>query len=338
VIRAATQNVFSLAATNFMLAMKGTADVVARVSFDSRHFEPSQLAPIADANLRVVFALAYAPDLLDIALAAHDAGMTNRGWAWVAFDTLSTAMACITTGARDGCGSLKGTQPSPLGSALIGWLFFEPLAQSSPQFFERVRTASIRDFALPSGAPLLVSTYAANLYDAIKLYANAIALILREGQSVTNGSAVVGAMRRLKPFVGETSSTVQLTAGGDLLQAYALRNVGCALDGAALTTAVVGVYNQSEQRLVLKAGVRWCFPGNTTTIPTDNSAQSVPIAKMTLQIPFSQYTVRTRETLICNFVVGAMMEFMQARCVPAFDFSSSLLSDAGKFCFMTRKP
>ena len=306
---AATQNVFALATTNFMLALKGTADVVVRVSFDSRSFKKSLLAPIADAQLRVVVALAYAPDLADVALAACDAGMTARGWAWLALDTLSTAIACTTDSALSGCVSM---QSASLSGALVGWLFFEPLAQPSALFFERVRNATADHFAMVSEVPILsMSTYAANLYDAILLYAHALSAVLLRGQSATNGSAVVSAMRQIS-FVGE-SGNVRLTQSGDMLQSYALKNVGCALPTAPLSVSVVGTYSQSEQRFIALDGVRWCWPGNTSAIPTDNAEQTLPIAYIKVPIPYSQYAVRKRETLICNFVVGSMMELMQAR-------------------------
>ena len=46
-------------------------------------FDGSQLDKVSTAGLRVVFVMAFGPDVLRVAIAAKKRGMLVQGWAWL---------------------------------------------------------------------------------------------------------------------------------------------------------------------------------------------------------------------------------------------------------------
>ncbi len=161
------QTLFATASTAVKdeLQDAGGMSLTVDVRFDANAFDPVSLGAMLDKRLRVALVLAYGPDLATVALAAHNRGMVSIGWAWLAFDTLPGAEQHVES---------SYPQLDTVLTALSGWMYIEPYKPAPTSFFESVRERSQTDFGQLLEPNATVSAYAANLYDAIFLFAHGL--------------------------------------------------------------------------------------------------------------------------------------------------------------------
>jgi hypothetical protein len=174
--------------------------------------------------------------------------------------------------------------------ALRGWLYFQPFVPNAPTaFFQRARntTDAIRATSAGLGGVTAVassaaaigdtatSPYAANMYDAVVLYAMAFAAA---NATMPNGQQLVQAIRNIS-FQGVTGE-VDLDENLDMPGAIEVMNYNYADDVASQ----VGVYYPDVFPLqqyvpVPTRAVIW--PGGSNAIPKDAEASSSPFQVIT---------------------------------------------------------
>ena len=216
--------------------------------------DASMLLSIRAAAVRIVIAFAFGHDYRAIAIEARRQEM-SQGWAWLGTDSVA--------GAEQGA---MGTDLAHAQAALHGWIYFEPNNTASPEFFDRVKAASIADFGQQSGGEESMRPYAANLYDAVMLFA---VVAGKHPHELSNGRLIVEAMRNTS-FDG-MSGRVELDENGDIVRSIIAKN--CVFEsGRKMRRRQIGVYNARSRRYspVLNSTVVW--PGNVPSIPADMAA------------------------------------------------------------------
>ena len=270
--------IMALSAASLQSSMTGSGLTVAiDVEFVADQFQPSALDRIRAAGAHIVMVFAYPSDYVAIALAARASKMTV-GWAWVGIDMVADAVLLAKKhGQRDA------------QEAMQGWLYLEPHSAANGSFFDRVRRASTDTLGLEMAQDATVHAFAANLYDALFLFARAAG---RHPELLLNGRGMVEAMKNLT-FDGVTGH-VQLDSDGDLVET--IRIASCIFRDSELRSSQrVAVYNRLSRQLTWEISeVVW--PGQTTVRPFGN-----PLADETNQLStryqVSQVCVRLFESV-----------------------------------------
>jgi hypothetical protein len=251
-----TQSIFTTVVTKLELDMRSKGiRVQVQVRFQKGAFDVRELGRVAAARMRVLVVLAYSPDVVTVALAAKEQGMLKPGWAWLGLDTVAGA----ETFAADG--------PKSASAALHGWMYFEPSTTAPTAFFDRVRETTRARFPQPPRSdevPESLSTpFAANMYDAVMLYAVAAA---SNSSRLANGVPSLKAMTSVS-FDGMTGR-VELDENGDMKES--IRALNYVLDtDEAMHGRLIGVIDGPSGRyLPLQNGtVSW--PGDLHSTPAD---------------------------------------------------------------------
>jgi hypothetical protein len=216
-----------------------------------RRSRSAELERLVESSVRVAIVMAYGADVLSIALLATKRGLTS-GWAWLGLDTVR--------GAED------FSEPRYAAEAVLalqGWVFFEPQTGLSvpTDFSSRVRVASLTAFPADfNGTQPDVTPFAANMYDAVMLYAT---VAWDYPEQVRNGTRIVSAM--MNTSVDGISGRVQLDARGDMIESIQMVNYA-EQNGTNLQR--VGVYD-GVQRRFSRLAVTLYWPGGVTQIPMD---------------------------------------------------------------------
>ena len=226
--------------------------------------DPSQLDGISTTGLRVVCVMANGPDVLRVALAANARGMLVQGWAWLGLDTVAGAeMSAIP--------NLESIEAAK--AALHAWIYFEPDNTATVAFFDRVRAATRADFPLHTDDPqtaernALSTPFAANMYDAVVLYAMAIG-IGRNSSGPLNGRDLVKAMRNVS-FDGMTGR-VEIDENGDMKESIRAMNYLLGSDGA-MRGRQIGVYSAPSGRYSPLESHTIVWPGGSGAAPIDSA-------------------------------------------------------------------
>ena len=229
-----------------------------------RRSRSAELERLVESSVRVAIVMAYGADVLSIALLATKRGLTT-GWAWLGLDTVR--------GAED------FSEPPYAAEAVLalqGWVFFEPQTGLSvpTDFSSRVRVASRTAFPADfNGTQPDVTPFAANMYDAVMLYAT---VAWDYPEQVRNGTRIVSAM--MNASVDGISGRVQLDARGDMIESIQMVNYA-EQNGTNLQR--VGVYD-GVQRHFSRLAVTLYWPGGGTQIPMDVVRSDEPSSFSTL--------------------------------------------------------
>ena len=229
-----------------------------------RRSRSAELERLVESSVRVAIVMAYGADVLSIALLATKRGLTT-GWAWLGLDTVR--------GAED------FSEPPYAAEAVLalqGWVFFEPQTGLSvpTDFSSRVRVASLTAFPADfNGTQPDVTPFAANMYDAVMLYAT---VAWDYPEQVRNGTRIVSAM--MNASVDGISGRVQLDARGDMIESIQMVNYA-EQNGTNLQR--VGVYD-GVQRHFSRLAVTLYWPGGVTRIPMDVVRSDEPSSFSTL--------------------------------------------------------
>ena len=225
-------------------------------------FDGSQLAKVANARLRVVFVMAFGPEVLRVALAAKTRGMLVQGWAWLSLDAVAGADASAID-------PLESSEAAK--AAMQAWVYFEPSNAAPAAFFDRARAATRASFPqefddeAQLDAP--ATPFAANMYDAVMLYAIAIG---SNSSRRLNGRHFAQVMMNM-PFDG-MSGRVELDEHGDLkyesinAMNYVLQSSG------TMRGRRIGVYDVVSHRYLPLQNGTVVWPGNVHAIPADMAA------------------------------------------------------------------
>ncbi len=132
-------------------------------------------------------------------------------------------------------------------AAMHGWVYFEPHNAAPAAFFDHVATATRANFpdqfgSLAQQLDALSTPFAANMYDAVMLYAMAVGSISSQR---LNGRSVVLAMINMS-FDG-MSGRVELDEHGDLKQSISAMNY-VVLSGGTMRGRRIGVYDAPNRR------------------------------------------------------------------------------------------
>ena len=147
-------------------------------------------------------------------------------------------------------------------AALNGFIYFAPVVPHKMSFLGRVMEATNTYFNGTLETPSEVSPYAANLYDAIVLYATTLARI-NPSINALDGD-FVAAMKETR-FDG-MSGMVTLDEYGDMQESIAAMNY--VLQDGKMVSVELGVYDPVLGR-EYRAAVKPVWPGNTTQVPMD---------------------------------------------------------------------
>jgi ABC-type branched-subunit amino acid transport system substrate-binding protein len=218
--------------------------------FDAALGDPSRLLSIRAAAVRIVMAFAFGRDYRAIAVEARRQEM-SQGWAWLGTDTVAAAEQGET-----------GTDLMHAQAALHGWVYFEPSSSASVEFFDRVKAAAIADFGQHLGVEDRASSYAANLYDAVMLFAVAAGQHLDE---LSDGQLIIQAMRNAS-FDGK-SGRVELDENGDIVQS--INSMSYVLESGTMRGRQIGVFDASSRRYLPVHNSTVVWPGNVHAIPAD---------------------------------------------------------------------
>jgi ABC-type branched-subunit amino acid transport system substrate-binding protein len=228
--------------------------------FESDHFEvapgdSSPLVSVRAAGVRFVMVYAFGPNYRAIAVEARKLEM-SQGWAWMGID--------MAFGTELGA---NGHDLAIAQAALHGWIYFAPSRVASQEFFDRVKAASITDFGQRLGDDDSTNLYAANLYDAVMLFALTAGKHLTE---LSNGKLIVEAMMNAS-FEGKTGR-VELDQNGDMKESISVMNY--ALESGTMRGRRIGVYDALSHRYspVQNGTMALVWPGNVHAIPADMAA------------------------------------------------------------------
>ena len=228
--------------------------------FESGVFDPSLLDKIVRAGFCVVFVMAHSPDILRVALAAERRGILVQGFAWLGLDTVAGADASKV----DGLESAEAAK-----AVMHTWVYFEPDIAPPVSFFDRARAATRANFPCllcdDAHSDALSTPFAANMYDAVMLYATAMAMgsIASPG---LNGRDLVQAMLN-SSFDGMTGR-LQLDENGDMRESIRAMNYVVDSDGS-MYGRQIGLYDALERRYSPLQNSTVVWPGSVYVIPAD---------------------------------------------------------------------
>lgn len=286
-VLSSTQNLYLMTSGVWSQHLASQNITVSLKTFGAGAFESAMLEEMQQANMRVVIVLADKPDTAKLALSAHQLGMTSASWAWLGVDNVAGAELLATA-----------TMTDRARQALHGWLFFMPKQappQQSAEFHRQVRAYGQKHFGL-SPAQAAVDLYAAELFDAVYLFAHAATRVMEAGGDVSSGAQMMQVMRNIS-FVGIQQRTVALDANGDAIQPYSVMNY--VEENAEMRSVEVGWYESGQLKLKV-ADVRW--PGNSSIVPIDVSNSCV--AGMQLNLVNDQAQCSMCKTLTYGLQAG----------------------------------
>jgi hypothetical protein len=246
-----TDTVFSLAASAYYEYLTKRGVVVAldmrfvRDQFED--FDPADLEKVIESRVRVVLVLAFPEGLEAIVRAGSKRRMFAAGWAWLSLETLQHA-------------------PESIQLDLSGWLYLEPRWLTPSGFFDRVRDSTATEFSRKVPPSVPINPLAANLYDAVLLYASTVRRLMQEHEAYSDGRAFVHEMIAEPAFDGMTGS-VRLTRSGELQVAIRVVNYFPTLP------VEVGVYDAVRNLYLPSNATEVQWPGGTLHPPRD----SIPI-------------------------------------------------------------
>ena len=272
VIASSTEQLFSLAAGELNRCMQlGRMRPMGDLRFESGIYKPEPtLAKIATLRTQVIVLMCYGDGILSFALAARERGMLSAGWAWLGLTDVVGAEVPKATELQD--------VPRELAAAVMqGWVYFEPHNNGTASFFERVRNAS-RDYypgVYDSSRP--TSTYAANLYDAIMLFAVTAARLQATGAELS-GKGMAAAM--LNVSLDGMTGRVELDEHGDLKESIRAMNyvrqsaAGCGqwaspeCVGTKMIGTQIGIFDGVSHVYTPAPSQVVQWPSGTTDIPS----------------------------------------------------------------------
>ena len=224
------------------------------------------LERLRSAHVRVVVVLMPCADLQAVAVLAGRLGMTH-GWGWIELG--DAILACESSGA----GAHSQTEAM---AALQGWLYLEPIAYSTPssvQVLEAVQPGGASTIQSAFGPGQVEARLAANLYDAVYLFARAADALLRQGTALNYRGALLKELKNTT-FVG-LSGRVTLDPQGDRVEQLGIMNY-LGLSNATM----IGIWSDLAgfSRLPVQALV---WPGGAAEIP---SAEGVHRSAMNARI------------------------------------------------------
>jgi hypothetical protein len=223
-----------------------------QLQFNSGRFESEFLERIALLRYRVVLAMATSPDMLIIALDAHRRGLVASGWVWLGLDDL---------GGVENQAICPPEEVANAKLALRGWVYFQSHRDPPEGFYERARNATLAADGIHESG-ITSSTYAANMYDAVVLYATAFAAV---NVTMPGGRRLVQAMRNLS-YRGMTGQ-VALDTNLDMLEVIEVMNYATA--GAHQVGLCYPRLDGTRRRYEPVANRQVVWPGGSSEIPTD---------------------------------------------------------------------
>ena len=217
----------------------------------------SVLDDVLRQQTRVVMVLAGQQDLIPIATAANEKGMVAAGWAWLGLDSVGEAF--------NQAQRLQDMQLPALAQALNGWIYFVAYTEASASFYKSVLEAT-RSYDFPRFVDDAVAEplYAANLYDAILLYANTLH---NNPEAQDDSVRLKDQMIAGVAFDGKTGR-VALDEQGDLIQSISVMNSKLGSDGTMVQQAV-GLFDGATKEMTpMTQRVTW--PGGESVTPIDS--------------------------------------------------------------------
>jgi hypothetical protein len=207
------------------------------------------MAAVLAAGVRVVMVFAFSNDNVEIAIEARKQGM-DTGWSFLGLDMVS--------GCEEG---LTGIALKSAQDALHGWIYFEPSSVAPRSFFDRVKAASISEFGQKLDNSTVVNLYAANLYDAIMLYATVAGRHLGE---LSDGKLMAQAMRNVS-FHGMTGK-VTIDQNGDMKESIRASNYQLHPDGR-MRSSKMGVFDGASRQYIAVENASVVWPGGSNVPP-----------------------------------------------------------------------
>jgi hypothetical protein len=148
-----------------------------------------------------------------------------------------------------------------------GWVYFVPNNAAPEAFFDNVTAATRTNFPHQVGSAArldaLSTPFAANMYDAVMLYAMAVG---SDSSQRLNGRPLVLAMMKIS-FDGMTGR-VELDENGDMKESIQAVNYVLGKDGT-MRSRIVGVFNGHQYSAMQNSSVIW--PGGAGTPPVDSA-------------------------------------------------------------------
>jgi hypothetical protein len=256
VIVSTTENVFSLAATDSIRVMGAHGIKTFPQQLPAGVLASSVLEKIRPLQARVVMVMASQEDLMGIALAAK--GMT-QGWAWLGLDSVGEAFQEARR--------LQATELPALAQALNGWVYFAVYNEAPASFYASVLEATHADFPHFDDGSVDHPLYAANLYDAILLYAHAYRSY---GEVQDDSISLKDRMIKSVSFDGMTGR-VDLDERGDMMQSISIMNTKLNKNGAIMQEAV-GLFDGATQQMSpMFKFIAPTWPGGATETPIDSA-------------------------------------------------------------------
>jgi ABC-type branched-subunit amino acid transport system substrate-binding protein len=245
-------NVYALALPAFrkQLALSELS-IDVDVRMDPGVFDPASLQELIVSHLRVVLVCADAGDTAAVAVAARSQLMIAVGWAWFGLDSVEGAF---------------NSQLLDTRTALRGWIYLQARAVfSTPTFAADVKRAAKKELGFDVGR---VSPYAANLYDAILLYATVLTDLLRQNgtRAVVSGAVIVTAMK--DATIDGMTGRVQLDGNGDMKETIRVSNYRGA------SSVQVGEYDPFTRAYTPSNETSIEWPGATIAVPMDSGRTS----------------------------------------------------------------
>jgi hypothetical protein len=196
--------------------------------------------------------LALGPDdYLALAVGARKLEMV-KGWAWMGLDLVSGAEQ-----------SARGAALASAQEALVGWICFAPHSAADGTFFDRVEAASTADLRRHVRNTTRANSYAANLYDAVMLYAMVAGAHLGKRPD----AELIAQTLKNTSFEGMTGR-VDLDGNGDMTESIQTMNFVIGPDGA-VHGRPMGIYDAVSGRYSPLLNYTVVWPGGMDAAPTD---------------------------------------------------------------------
>lgn len=251
------------------------------------NFKDDVVAPLLTREYKVVLVLAELADTLAIARVAKAESAVFGGWrGWALLSLNAGNVADVTDNPTES-----------IGEDMLGWVLFTSSSLVAPAFLSRVAASAGR--AHPSlnidsaGRAARASAYdheaanpsasAANLYDAILLYAHAVGGHLAQ---LRDGAEMAKAMMGVS-FVG-MSGRVELDEVGSMRPSIQVSNCINHSSTGRPTMHVVGDFDAVNKAYRWKGESRFVWPGAVLDVLVAHSLQfriSAPRQRRRLQVP-----------------------------------------------------
>ncbi len=232
-----------------------------RINFDAGNVLPADVLMLRDSDVRISMCISDVSDMRGIAALAAQQGLLG-GWAWIYGG---------------------GLFPGGLTDAEDGWMYVTPtpgLWISDAEFTARLTDEAgwlNSSLSIVRPAPFMHGD-AANLYDAVYLFAHAADALLRQGVAVNHRGALLEQLKNTT-FMG-LSGRVTLDSQGDRVEQLGIINF--ALRGQSHPTAncfgIVGHYDLALEIFVPNLQYQPMWPGRTTDPPSGHFSPTVTVA------------------------------------------------------------